>query len=154
MLNLGDVFPEELKNQSNINYTFLEKGTVLRMFVDHMNPPKIKMFIVLGSHEDQCALGTLLINSTVNQNMHFTLELQALQYKLDSREYSFLKHDSFVDCSEIQQFKNTEILQKVNEDNTKIVGLLSSDDFIGVKKTIISAETIRGRHKKQFGLYE
>ncbi|TXD56907.1 hypothetical protein ES044_16060 [Polaribacter sp. IC066] len=154
MSYLKDYFPDAYDGANKITYTSLDKGTVLRMFVNDTTPPKTKIFIVLGLHDNKVALGTLFINSKINDTINFSVELQALQYKLYLSDYAFLDKDSFVDCSNIQQRDNKNILQKINEDNSLVVGRLNQDTFEDVRKAIISAETIRGKHKKRFGLYD
>jgi hypothetical protein len=154
MSKISDFLPEGSDVYKKTTYINLEKGTVLRMYVDDTNPPKIKIFIVLGLHENKIALGTLFINSEINNNINFSTELQSLQYELKNQNHTFLDHDSYVDCSTIQQRVNQDILDKVNEDNNKIIGYLDPDTFEEVRKTVIKSETIRGKHKKKFGLYD
>ncbi len=153
MSTFKNLFPEGFNDANKIVYKNLEKGTVLRMFVQDTNPPKVKIFIVLGLHYNKVALGTLFVNSEINENINFSTELQSLQYKLYKDECLFLNHDSYVDCSNIQQRDNETILIKVNDDNTRVLGCLSPETFEEIRKMIISAETIRGRYKKNFGLY-
>ncbi|MDX8552181.1 hypothetical protein MK851_00885 [Tenacibaculum sp. 1B UA] len=154
MNKISDFLPKGSELNKKTTYTSLEKGTVLRMFVDDTDPPKIKRFIVLGLHENKIALGTLFINSDLNKNINYSTELQSLQYELKSQDNTFLTHDSFVDCSTIQQRENEDVLKKVNEDNSKIIGYLNPDTFEDIRKTVIKSETIRGKHKKRFGLYD
>lgn len=154
MNKISDFLPDDSELNKKTTYSKLEKGTVLRMFVDDTDPPKIKRFIVLGLHENKLALGTLFINSEVNKNINYSTELQSLQYELKSQDNTFLNHDSFIDCSTIQQRENQDILNKVNDDNSKIIGYLNPNTFEEVRKTVIKSETIRGKHKKKFGLYD
>jgi hypothetical protein len=154
MSKISDPLADDSELKKKTTFEKLEKGTVLRMFVDDTNPPKTKLFIVLGLHENKLALGTLFINSNINININYSTELQSLQYELKSQDNTFLNHDSFVDCSTIQQRENDDILNKVNNDNSKILGYLNSNTFEEVRKTVIKSETIRGKYKKKFGLYD
>jgi hypothetical protein len=154
MSKISDFLPDNSELNKETTFKKLEKGTVLRMFVDDTHPPKIKWFIVLGLHENKLALGTLFINTDINKNINYSTELQNLQYKLKSQDNTFLNHDSFVDCSTIQHRENDDILSKVNNDNSKIMGYLDPNTFEEVRKTVIKSETIRGKLKKKFGLYD
>jgi hypothetical protein len=154
MSKISDFLPDDSELNKETTFEKLEKGTVLRMFVNDTNPPKIKWLIVLGLHENKLALGTLFINTDINKNINYSTELQNLQYELKSQDNTFLKHDSFVDCSTIQHRENDDILSKVNNDNNKIVGYLDPNTFEEVRKTVIKSETIRGKLKKKFGLYD
>jgi hypothetical protein len=89
MNKISDFLPDDSELNKKTIYRTLEKGTVLRMFIDDTDPPKIKRFIVLGLHENKIALGTLFINSEINKNINYSTELQSLQDKLESQNNTF-----------------------------------------------------------------
>ena len=143
-------FPPDLRAVFSV--TAIKPGAVLRTYVDDTTPPKIKLFVVLAVNESLASVASLYINSEVNPNMFHTEELKRLHLPVSSNVYTFLTHDSFIDCSDLRE-KNLLILQGVIRNDMDILrGELSSDDFASVRDTVVHAKTISVKLKKKFGL--
>ena len=129
-------------------------GSVLKLHVKDTNPPKVKRFIVIGITSDKISLATLYINSDLNTSVNWSKELQDLQieYKADNRDY--LDDDSFVDCSKFN-IKDTKEIEKMIEDRPDAcLGNISDIDLAQLIETIKGCNTIKGKHKKRFGIYD
>lgn len=150
MAKLSEVLPSELLNTRQFNK--IEVGTVLRM-MSNTRPPKVKFFVVIGTHENNIALGTVYINSNINTTVNYSAYLQALHHQITPDDYDFLSHNSYIDCSGIYERDLSEILQAVNYDNKRIVGYLNTTDLDLVKRNLIQSNTIKGKIKRRFGLY-
>ncbi|MCW5910350.1 MAG: hypothetical protein KIT62_04710 [Cyclobacteriaceae bacterium] len=148
---LGDAFPGEFRKKfAEIN---IRIGSVIKTFVTDTTPPKIKRFVILGISVDKLAIGTLYINSAINPNLFPTPELKNLHLKLEKQSRDYLDHDSFLDCSKIYEKEYEDLLAVLQNDTSCLIGQLSSDDLILVKRTVKEARTIPLRTKKKFGLF-
>ena len=58
MFSLGDIFPDNLKEE--FSRRNVKVGSVLRLKVEDTNPPKIKFFIIIGQTIEGFSLATLL----------------------------------------------------------------------------------------------
>lgn len=102
--------------------------------------------------DDEVTIAAVYLNSELNTNIFRNKKMQALQIPLkeDGREY--LEHDSYVDCS----FLHVKQIEKLNEefkqDRLESLGQTSKEDFDLIKGTLISADTISIKQKKQYGL--
>ena len=131
---LGDSFPENLKE--DFTSRNLKVGSVLKCRVDDTNPPKYKRFIVVGISFDKIALGAVYINSEINENVHYTDELKALQILFESNGRDYLDHDSYIDCSKIYPKKLEQIKDVVKNDINCYLGDLSEVDFKSIRSVV------------------
>ena len=150
-MSLGDFFPE--KDRREFAARKVSVGTVLKLKVFDTNPPKEKRFIVIGTTLDGLVLATIYINTTINPVINFSSELQALHIPLEKQGRKFLDHDSYVDCSKIVPRERSEIETAIQNRPDVVIGTLSTVDLQLIRKTIISAPTIKGKHKKKFGFF-
>ncbi len=75
-----------------------------------------------------------IINSIVNPFVAKRAALNQLQIKITKKEYSFLSHDSFIACNELNtNFTIEEIKNQLYKDSSLIKGNLTS----GTKKEIV-----------------
>jgi hypothetical protein len=148
---LGDSFPENFK--SEFASRNIEIGTVLRLAVKDTTPPKIKRFIVIGKTMDGLSLASLYINSDINKNIHWCIELQNLQILLNCNDNEFLDNDSYVDCSKLVIREALEISNIIKENPSAVIGKLKEIDFKYILETVKNSTTIKGKLKNKFGLY-
>ena len=132
----------------------LSAGTVLKLFVTDTNPPKTKRFIIVGFDDDKVRLAYVYINTGINRNFAWSIELECLHLKLEARGRAYLDHDSWVDCSDIIIKETSEILDLVNKRTEAITGHLNNEDFRDIITLLRSSPKIKGKIKKRFGLYE
>ena len=152
-MRLGDFLPNERKKSLKLPKG-IAVGTVLRAFVNFTTPPKEKRFIVVGFHEDEIHLASVLINSDINFNINFGTEMIACQYEIKKGDREYLEHDSFVDCSELHNIDLSEINSKIDKDPDMVIGHVEKEDLDGIMKTIQSSKTIKGKIKKKCGVYD
>ena len=132
----------------------LSIGSIIFEFVTDTHPPKDKYYIIIGFTNDKIALGTVFVNSVINPNLFRTQYLRDLHIPLLQSEYPFLKYDSFIDCSNIQERPYANVRECINGINNKYgyigsVDLLKMDEIL---KTLDNAHTIPVNIKRKFGL--
>lgn len=151
MSSLGSFFPDDMRRKlANEN---LKIGSILRLMVTDTVPPKIKRLIVVGMDTEKVMLATVFINTEINPYIFNSKELQELQLPLESQEHDFLDHDSFVDCSKIQERKLAIILEAMTQDPSIHLGLLPDVNLKTIRVAISKSKTIAIRIKKKYGLF-
>ena len=151
-MSLGDSFPESIKRE-HANRS-MQIGSVLKLFVDDTRPQKEKFFIVIGLSQDGIILASVYINSEVNLVVNYSPELRALHLPISADTCDFLDYDSYVDCSQLVIRDREIILNALFYRPEAFVGTVSNDDLEAIRKTIIGAQTIKGKIKKKFGLFQ
>lgn len=79
-------------------------------FIDHG-----KFFVIVGE-DDRSYYGIFFINSKVNDFILRHPKLRDLQIGIDCQEYTFLKYNSYIDCSTLHK------INKVVLDNSIVIG--------------------------------
>lgn len=150
MTDLSDLFPQSFRDDfADRN---IQVGSVIRVFVKDTTPPKVKYFIVIGFSNDKVLLGTVFINSTINQNVFNTEYLKGLNISLDAQMYDFIDHNSFVDCSDIKERNFVEIKHLVSNDPECSKGVVSEETMRIILTTLANTSTISLNKKRKFGI--
>jgi hypothetical protein len=138
-MNIGDSIPKDvLKKIADI---VVRPGDTFRIKMDQSNgivPKKgdtsrNKFFVVLGQDGQGNIYGGVIINSNINKNLSY--EQTLLLMPLKSSEYSFLEHDSFVDCASLKTVKKEEFASwqykgRIKDDDVElIVGTISESQY-------------------------
>ena len=150
MTDLSDLFPQSFRD--DFAERNIQVGSVIRVFVKDTTPPKIKRFIVIGFSNDKVLLGTVFINSEINQNVFNTEYLKGLNIPLDSQIYDFVDHNSFVNCSDIQERSVVEIKNLLSNDPECSKGVVSEETMKIISTTLANASTISLNKKRKFGI--
>jgi hypothetical protein len=150
MTDLSDLFPQSFRD--DFAERNIQIGSVIRVFVKDTTPPKVKYFIVIGFSDDKVLLGTVFINSAINQNIFNTEYLKGLNIPLDAHIYNFIDHNSFVDCSDIKERSFVEIKQLLSNDPECSKGVVSEETMKIISTTLANASTISLSKKRKFGI--
>ena len=127
-------------------------GDVYRIKMDERNgiKPKAgdksrnKYFIVLGFDSEGNAYGGVIINSEINPNIPQSMKNCHLH--IECSKYSFLDHDSYVDCSKLK-IANIEKFGK-----WQYLGFFSLEDVQLITTTIQGSPIETKEHLAMFGL--
>lgn len=128
MASVGDVFLGEL---------FLEDGITPKAGCTS----KTKMLVILGEDDAGNLVCGVVINSKINQRN------EESQYPIKCEVYSFLHHNSFVNCD------NLITLEQSRLSSFGCIGCLNADDLELVRKTVVASRVIKGKLKKKFNLF-
>ena len=103
-----------------------------------------KYFIVLGFDSEGNAYGGVIINSEINPNIPQSMKNCHLH--IECSKYSFLDHDSYVDCSKLK-IANIEKFGK-----WQYLGFFSLEDVQLITTTIQGSPNETKEHLAMFGL--
>ena len=151
-MSLGDQFSDKFKEEHASRGTKI--GVVLKFFVRDTNPPKEKFFIIIGLTEDEVSLASVYINSEINMIVNYSSALMALHIPILADGCDFLHHDSYVDCSRLEIRNRDRIYQDLLNCPEALVGTLSTEQIITIRQKVIGAESIKGKIKKKYCLYD
>jgi hypothetical protein len=132
----------------------LSVGSVIFEYVTTTKPPKDKYYVVVGISDDKIALGTVYINSEINPNLFTNTNLKKLHISLSATDNPFLKRDSFIDCSSINERLIADVQSCITSGDTKYgyVSHLPTDTMQTVNTTLDDAFTISPITKKKYGI--
>lgn len=120
-MSVGDFFPEE--HQQSFIDKHLKAGVVLYLFCDFIDPPKNK-YVLIVCVTDPPKL--FLINSEIPDFVQKNPDLKACQVKLKASDYSFLEHDCYVNCAEVVDAFDEEVIRsQLMSQMTRIKGELN-----------------------------
>lgn len=91
-----------------------------------------KFIVIAGMDDKRVYACTVLINSNINPFIMKRQHMLDCQVLLKSEQYSFLSHDSFVNCAQ----PISANLQHFMDDEYKYCGLLNKDDLENVIESI------------------
>lgn len=150
MTTIGDIIDNE--SLTGIAKTSVKIGNVYRIKMNESNgiTPKNgsssrnKFFIVLGFDDNGIICGGVIINSNINQNV--PQSVKDWQMPIKHSKYSFLEHDSFVDCSKLK----TANIEKFSK--WKFLGVIESVEVRMITSTIKGSPNETAEHLSLFGL--
>ena len=147
---LGNSF--SLKHRESFCKQRLKAGGVFRLYTSSTTPAKVKRFVVIGSKKKINSVGLLFINSDITKNAFKNRNLKRLHLLLESKKRIYLDHDSYLDCSRLNERSYEELLNKCIADINIYLGSFSNTDIAEAQKLVESAKTISPILKRRYGL--
>lgn len=130
----------------------LSRGDIIHFYDLETTPSKNKFMVVVGIHENELHLATVYINSNINLKA-LPIEMQALNILIKKKDYPFLSHDSYVDCSKITLRNIEELNALFTTNDISIHGTLNKQDLGQIILNLISNRTIKGKDKRRLGFF-
>jgi len=130
----------------------LKPGTILRLFLNIVNPPKIKWFVVLSEISTSDSLLMTIINTEVNRKVNPTEELETLHLPLRKAEYPTLDHDCNLDCARAYELPLTQTAFDAVSGKETVKGTLSNHHLELAIKMLKSSPIIEKKLLKKYGL--
>ena len=129
-------------------------GMVLKLFVKDTNPPKEKRFIILGFTEDGVSLASVYINSDINPNINWAIELKEQHVFFNKTGRPYLRHGSYIDCSKLIFRTTAEIQTAITQRSDAVLGELNSADLRTLINKVRDSSTIKGKYKRKYGFFD
>ena len=144
MPRLGNNFPQSRRREWAQNQ--LTPGRVLYLFCEFTIPPKEK-YLALVCRKPRPLL--FAVNSSLTSFVEKRPDFRKCQVSLSTRDYDFLRHDSFLNCSEvIYSLQVGEIVDQLVADTTRTKGALNEITIQEITQVVRDARTISPIHKK------
>ncbi len=134
------------------------EGSVFRMFLGDNEGIKgkhtgdegrNKYFIVLGHDSEGNAIGFVLVDTKINQNI--PKKRQVAHYKILAKNNAFLDGvDRYVDCSDFKVIAKKRFAELFGKDKAK--GALDAGDLAAIKEITTNYEDASPKLLKRFGL--
>ena len=105
-----------------------------------------KFLVVAGVEKERILVCSVMINSQINQYIMKRPKLLAYQVEIKEEDYSFLSHDSFVNCAQPIKAKFSHFLGE----EVKYCGLLCEADLNQIKQQIIASGSLTADEIRQF----
>lgn len=148
MPTLGELFPKSSRQSFSTRHVI--PGSVFRVHTDKVTPPKIKIFVILAVKSEMLCVGSLFVNTAINENCFPTQELQNLHMPLPRNRFDFLQHDSFLDCSQIKEMGLDWLFRQIENDPSIFVGTLDERILNSAINIVRESPTISPRDKRKF----
>lgn len=87
-----------------------------------------KFFVVIGEDDNEL-VGFFFINSWVNDFIQRKPEMAKLQFPIAQSDYSFLSHNSFLNCSSLTTIDKDKLSYSIASGETTIKGQLTNNDI-------------------------
>ncbi len=121
----------------------LSPGCVVEVFAAHITPPHNKYFVI-ACLEPQ-VLG-FFINSEINRYIQRRPQLAAAQVKVTKAEHSFLRHDSWLDCSDVHTFTRHFLDREVRTNPPALLGKLTANAVAAMLQAVDKSYTLAAEH--------
>lgn len=148
-MSLGDLFPDNIKNQ------FAERnidiGNAILIRLTDINVNYDKYIVIVGINNEELCVAYVIINTEINTNIAPTTYLKSLHLKIKCSSHTFLKHDSYINCSDLKEFQKQELIDFLIKNPERVVGNIDVTLLTKVYSTIKSATTILPILKKKYG---
>jgi hypothetical protein len=127
---------------------------VIYEYVYDTHPPKQKFYVIIGIADDKIALGTVYINSDINTYFLSKPELLSLQIPISASDYPFLKWDSFINCTDIQERLVTDVAACINSGTGRngYCSTIAPNDMDAIIAALDNSRLIPLITKKKYGI--
>lgn len=152
MGSLGDAFPEDWQaERAERAQRQISPGAVLRTWVQHTTPPKIKRWIVVAVTSDTLLLGIVYINSEINPNI-FPERERHLHVLMQPDERGLVDKVCYADCSALQPMPLAKAQALLQEDANYLLGELNGFELGRIQQTVAESRRMSNVEKRRFGL--
>jgi predicted HTH domain antitoxin len=147
MFTLGENFPEALRIQfAEHNVTL---GSVIKIY--DKSAGKEKWHLIVNITADKIMTATVRINSEINLRC-ISPSLVPYQLPIKKFDFTFLDHDSFVNCAELIGHQTDLFLQLLKERPAALKGSVGDEKIDEIRALIIDCYAIPQNIKEKFGL--
>jgi hypothetical protein len=144
--NLSDQFtPQQRREFAERN---LQAGSIIKCFVGSLKKPKTKRVLIIGINKQTSTVGTLIFNTEKPKIRN--IQAYQVHYNASSRDY--LEWDSYLDCSEIHEFSEEDLLNILTKDPGKLLGNMDEKDLDIAKDIVANAKTIPNKLVRRYHL--
>ena len=146
-MNLGDFFNDKIRKKYAERQIDIGKARLIQIPEFNVSYPKYCIIVALN----QSDIAGVIINTEINPNIFKAEELRKLHIPILQQDHSFLKYNSFVDCSQLIKWTIEHIVEAITNKPEIVVGNVTTELLKKIHLTIIYTDTISNKEKKSFG---
>lgn len=138
MALLAGAFPDDWRKDSSVRQ--LRPGAVIKLCerMDDGNEQE-KRFVVLTVTQNTICF---VVNSVMNQYVLDRPHIAANHVPMLAGDHSFMSHDSFVDCNEIEEYRTDAVISELKDKPEWMLGTISADLRDKIIETLQLSSTI------------
>lgn len=149
-MSLGDLFSDEFKAK---HYQNIDLGSAILIEIPDFDITHKKFAIYFANNQNKEGFcGLVIINSVINANVNRNAYLKSQHVLIDQKRHTFLEYDSFVDCTQIHEFKLQIIIDCLVKDHTRLKGNVSADVLYEVHQKLVNSDLISNKIKRSYSL--
>ncbi|PYP83245.1 MAG: hypothetical protein DMF61_23615 [Blastocatellia bacterium AA13] len=143
-MSFGDFFSPAARLESIRRQ--LISGQILYLYCDFTIPDPKNKYLVLASTEPRLLF--LVINSDQRELVRSNPRWQQAQVSISTVDYQFLDHESWIDCTDVQELSQEEVESQLGRDMSRIKGQLSHDTLAAVIDAVAESPGLINREKR------
>ncbi len=125
----------------------VRRGDIL--LSEFANIDHYKYFVVMGV-SDKGICGFFFINSNIHQAIFNKQDILAMQYQMKRSDYGFLRYDSFLCASSVQEKDLESISQGILDGNVRVIDRMKDEHIKEVIEMVRNSTCISERYKKLY----
>jgi hypothetical protein len=119
----------------------LGPGSIVHLYCDFIVNPDNKFLVIMYIDDDTVL--ACLINSRIHPLIEKDPRLKACQIMLDAKTYTFLNHDSFLNCTKLfDDLDTSKIIDHLLDNPDDYKGSLGESELVSVIEAINDTDTI------------
>lgn len=134
--------PEERRKHI---YSRLTAGRVILLYCDFTKPKPKDKFLVLVSIEPEPLF--FVVNSEVSEFIRKREWLIRCQVEIGHEEHPFLKHHSFIDCTEVQKIALSDVYEQIERDISRLKDEINPQVREQIIAAVKFAKTLSAKQK-------
>lgn len=148
---LGDNFPDKYKE--DFAKRNLDVGSIFRLFMENTSPKKEKFIVLIAENEFYKLFAYLFVNTRINPHFLNSEELRKLHYPINPSRYDFLRHTSYIDCSQLYEYDKNKLCRLFKNDIEIRKGKIANYDLNKIISITKNAPTVIRKFKKKYNLF-
>ncbi len=136
---LGDYFSKK------VIHSQICAGRFLYLHCDFTIPPKEKHLVVC--YQEEAEVCFFVINSSINEFIRRNIALLECQVEIACSEYSFLDHNSYINCAEIIKLTLEDTLSQLEGNISRIHGITNENTTGEIIRAVERSKTLSVNEK-------
>lgn len=141
---IGDSLPPEERRK--YIQSRLAPGRVVFLHCGFTTPPKDKFLVLLALEPEPLFF---VINSKINDFIRKRAHLAECQVEIGHEEHPFLRHHSFIDCTEARRIALTEVYEQLERGIDRLKDEINPKVRDQIVAAVKFAKTIPAKQKKE-----
>ena len=149
-MSLADYFPD--KERKSFAERNIDVGNASLVHIPGFNIRYDKFVILVSKCSKNIQVAGVVINSEININVNHNQYLQNQHVLIDCKRHSFLEKDSYINCTDFQEFEIQKVTNYILQNPEKVLGNIEEDIMKKIYSTLTFSRTLSKKLKIKYGL--